>query len=142
MIHGLLLSGAILLLAGCGDPYEEGMQALEQEKWEEAATAFKRVPNLDKRHDEAEAKESEAYYQLGKLAHDQKDWPKVMAHLGMFGRWDTRYEEGRALMDVARFHLGQAAYEKADWHGDLRSPGCLRQPQGKVSERRGTGPPP
>lgn len=123
----LLILCATSLLVGCGDPYEEGMQAFEQEKWAEAVAAFKRVPNLDKRHDAAGAKASEAYFQLGKQAHAQKDWPKTLEYLGHVRRNDDRYEEGRLLMDVARFHLGKAAFEKEDWSAAIELLSLVRK---------------
>lgn len=54
------------MLAGCGDPYQKGTQACEQEPGEKAIELLRQVTNLDKNHEEASELATPAKERTGK----------------------------------------------------------------------------
>lgn len=111
-----LLTGVLLLLViGCADPYEQGMQAFEQGAWEEAIGHFEKVRTLSDRYTESRTMISKARFHLGKEAYERGDWQEAMKQLEGVGRRDEGDYDAQELIDGCNFHLGKEAYDRRDW---------------------------
>ena len=123
----LLIGVLLLLVTGCADPYEQGMQAYEQGVWEEAIAHFERVRKLSGRYTEALAMISKARFQLGKEAYERGAWQEALEQLEWVDRRDENYPEARELIDGSNFHLGKEAYDRREWTEAVGRLGAVRQ---------------
>ena len=123
----LFLPVLLATFCGCGDPYEEGVQALDQKRWADAAELFRQVPNLDKRKEEAKIKAATAHFELGKLSFDKEDWHAVFDHLKSIPRAHDKFQEGRDILDFAYFHLGKESSGAQNWLKAVEQLGMVRE---------------
>jgi tetratricopeptide (TPR) repeat protein len=123
----LFLPVLLATFSGCGDPYEEGVQALDQQRWTEAAELFRQVPHLDKRKDDAKTKAATAHFHLGKLSFEKEDWHAVFDHLKAIPRVHDNFQDGRDMLDFAYFHLGKESSDAQEWLKAVERLGMVRE---------------
>ncbi len=130
-----LLTGVLLLLVtGCADPYEQGIQAYEQGVWEEAIAHFEKVRKLSDHRREALAKISKARFHLGKEAYERDDWQEALEQLEWVGRRDEDYDSARELIDGSHFQLGKEAYDRREWTEAVGRLGAVRRTSAHYKE--------
>ena len=78
-----LAAGLALILAACGDPYEQGRQAFEEGNWEAAIEQLQQVRRLSEDHDQAQDMIARACLQLGREAYERQDWDTALEWLGI-----------------------------------------------------------
>jgi len=130
-----LLTGVLLLLVtGCADPYEQGMQAYKQGAWEEALAHFEKVRKLDDQYTEARAMISKARFQLGQEAYARGDWREALEQLKGMDRRDEDEYDAQEMIDGSHFHLGKEAYDRGEWSEAVAHLGAVHQTSGLHKE--------
>lgn len=117
MRHFCLLTSlmAALILVGCGDPYEKGMQAYNEARWKEAIAHFKKVMKSSGRQRATREMIAKAQFNQGKEAFEQKNWEEVIEYLAKVKSDNTHYTQAREMIGCTYFFMGKEAYERQDW---------------------------
>ena len=117
MKYSFLLTSlmAALILAGCGDPYEKGMQAYNEARWKEAIVHFQRVMKSSGQRQAAREMIAQARFNQGKEAFEQKKWDEAIDYLAKVKSDDPHYTPAREMIGCTFFYIGQEAYRRQDW---------------------------
>ena len=127
IVRAFFLPLLLITMSGCGDPFAEGVQALNEKRWADAVELFRQVPNLDKRKEEAKVKAATAHFELGKIAFEQEDWQAVYDHLKAIPRIHDLFQDGRDMLDFAYFHLGKKSSDAQAWLKAIEQLGMVRE---------------
>lgn len=104
-----------LILTGCGDPYEKGMQAYSEARWEKAIAHFEKVSRSSGQQKAAREMIAKARFNQGKKAFGQKNWNKAIEYLAKVKSADAHYAQAREMIGCTYFYMGKEAYERQDW---------------------------
>ena len=126
-VQNVVIAVLLLALAGCADPYDQGMQAYEQGHWQEAIEHFGKVRKLSGQYTESLTMISRAHFQLGKEAYERGEWLVALESMQGVGRSDENYPLAREMIDGSHFQLGRAAYRQQHWSEAVGRLGIVRE---------------
>lgn len=110
-----------LAVAGCGDPYRQGMMAFEQGRWQEAVQNLERVSATDTDHFfEARDSLQVAYFNAGQQAHDENNREAAVQFLKHVKKGDPNFEKAEDLMGCIFYDRAQEAFEAGDFSEAVR----------------------
>jgi len=112
-----LLLFIVLTVAGCGSPYEKGVNAFEQGRWKESIEFFSQVKTYDKHSESAEQMIAEACFNIGQQALAAGNWDEAIEYLPRART--ERYAEAKQMIDQARFGRGKQAFERQEWNSAI-----------------------
>lgn len=121
MMHKRLLPLLLvaLILAACGSPYENGMQAYEKGHWKEAIKHFQEVKGWDEHSEEAESMIAKASFNIGKAAYESGNWDEALEYLPEAKT--ERYAEAKEMIGLAYYNKGREAIEREDWSAAINN---------------------
>ena len=101
---------------GCGDPYEEGVGALNAGQYKEALAKFQQVPKLDADYQFAKRRIKELYFLIGQEAYDRGAWDEAAEYLNQVTSDDrAHHPQAQSLLGSIVYRRGKAAYDRQDW---------------------------
>ncbi len=130
----LLLMLSSLVLVACASPYDRGMQAYEEGRYQESIEHFESVKAWDEHADDAEVMISRASYKAGRQAYENGNWDKALQFLNQVRR--DRYADARDLMGDVYYQKGREAYEEQNWTTAINHLLMVRPESGKYQEAR------
>jgi tetratricopeptide (TPR) repeat protein len=115
-VRWAILLFSVIVVTGCGDPYEEGLAAKEASRYKEALDQLQQVRILGDNYRSAQQHIKEIYFLIGKAAYTREDWDEAEEFLKKVKSDDkVHYSEARNMLAKINFQRGQAAYGQGEW---------------------------
>lgn len=116
----LVAVAALVVLTGCEEPFDAGMQAFDAGNWDQAVARFERVSPFDIRYREAEELIRQSLLHAGAEAFDSQQWRQAVGYYRQTTESDSEYTMARDRIGVSFYHMGLEALTAGDAAEALR----------------------
>ncbi len=111
---------AAVVLVGCEEPYDAGVQAFDAGQWDKAISRLERVSPFHLNYKDAQELIRQSLYKAGEEAFDNGRWNQAVGYFRQTAESDPKYATVQDRIGVSFYELARQALARGDVAEALR----------------------